>query len=236
MFESVRMIAIDADDTLWENEIYFMRSEEAFIKLMAPFASRDEVVSILSKKEIGNLNIYGYGIKSFILSMMEAALELSSGKLDSEIVATILDLGKTQLNQPPKIIDGVLEALTRLSDRYPLILATKGDPLDQEWKLKRAELDRFFVAVEVMNHKSESEYLRMLSTYDLKSENFLMIGNSLKSDVMPVVKIGGMAIFVPHMNTWSHEHVDLDTISGYLEADTLSNAVDMILNAATCRV
>jgi putative hydrolase of the HAD superfamily len=204
----IKVIAFDADDTLWVNEPYFRASEEKFCALMGEYMSEHDLERELLKVEIANLGLYGYGIKGFILSMMEAALNVSGGTIGAHGIAQILDLGRQMLNQPIELLEGVEEVLTALKDNYRLVVATKGDLLDQERKLKKSGLIDYFHHVEVMSEKDEPNYRKLLKHLDIQPEEFLMIGNSLKSDVLPVLNIGGHAIHVPFHITWAHEQIE----------------------------
>ncbi len=205
---NIKVIAFDADDTLWVNEPYFRESEQKFCALMAEYASERDLERELLKVEIANLGLYGYGIKGFILSMMEAALQISGGTINAQCVAQILALGREMLNRPIELLDGVEEVLAVLKPKYRLVVATKGDLLDQERKLRKSGLTDYFHHVEVMSEKDEPNYLKLLKHLDIQPEEFLMIGNSLKSDVLPVLNIGGHAIHVPFHITWAHEQIE----------------------------
>ena len=205
---NIKVIAFDADDTLWVNEPYFRASEEKFCALMGEYMSERDLERELLKIEIANLGLYGYGIKGFILSMMEAALKISGGTINAQGVEQILELGKQMLNQPIELLDGVEEVLAALKSNYRLVVATKGDLLDQERKLKKSGLIDYFHHVEIMSEKDETNYLKLLKHLDIQPDEFLMIGNSLKSDVLPVLNIGGHAIHVPFHITWAHEQIE----------------------------
>jgi len=204
----IAVIAFDADDTLWVNEPYFQETEEKFCELLAPYLSRHTLSQELFKTEIANLKLYGYGIKGYILSMIEAALHISNNTISNETIAKIIEYGKELLEKPIELIDGVEETLEALTGKYKLVVATKGDLLDQRRKLHNSGLGRFFHHIEVMSDKQEKDYSDLVSRLDIKSSQFLMIGNSLKSDVLPVLGIGGHAIHIPFHTTWAHERVD----------------------------
>ena len=203
----IKIIAFDADDTLWVNEPYFQETEKKFCNLMEDFLPHHELSQELLKIEIANLSLYGYGIKGYILSMLEAALKISNNSLPIDAINNILDFGKELLNQPIVLLDDVKEVLHALKGRFRLVVATKGDLLDQERKLKKSGLSHFFHHIEIMSEKGESDYRKLLRHLDIQPEEFLMIGNSLKSDILPVINIGGHAIHVPYHTTWAHEHV-----------------------------
>lgn len=206
---SIKVIAFDADDTLWINEPYFRETEEEFCRLMEAYIPQHTVARELLRTEIKNLPLYGYGIKGFMLSMIETALTVSSNTIDITAVEKIIDYGKALLARPIEVLDGVEDVLGTLKDRYRLVVATKGDLLDQERKLKNSGIDHFFHHIEIMSDKQEADYMKLIRHLDVKPEEFLMIGNSLKSDVLPVLNLGGHAVHIPFHTTWEHEHVDV---------------------------
>ncbi|PAW94337.1 HAD family hydrolase [Mucilaginibacter sp. MD40] len=205
---NIKVIAFDADDTLWVNEPYFRASEEKFCALLSEYASQHELERELFKTEIENLALYGYGIKGFVLSMIETALKVSCNTVTSAIVEQITELGKQMLNQPIELLEGVEQVLQTLKDKYRLVVATKGDLLDQERKLKRSGLSSYFHHIEIMSEKDDANYLKLLKHLDVKADEFLMIGNSLKSDILPVLNIGGHGVHVPYHITWAHEQIE----------------------------
>lgn len=205
---NIKVIAFDADDTLWVNEPYFRASEEKFCTLLSEYVSQHELERELFKTEIENLALYGYGIKGFVLSMIETALKVSGNTVTSAIVEQITELGKQMLNQPIELLDGVEQVLQTLKDKYRLVVATKGDLLDQERKLKRSGLSNYFHHIEIMSEKDDANYLKFLKHLDIKAEEFLMVGNSLKSDILPVLNIGGYGVHVPYHITWAHEQIE----------------------------
>jgi putative hydrolase of the HAD superfamily len=205
---NIKVIAFDADDTLWVNEPYFRQTEEAFCNLLGEYASLHELERELLKMEIQNLALYGYGVKGFVLSMVETALLVSNNTISANMVEQILDLGKQMLNQPIELLDGVEEVLETLKGKYRLVVATKGDLLDQERKLKKSNLTGYFHHVEVMSEKDDANYLKLIKHLDIQPDELLMIGNSLKSDIVPVLNVGGHAIHVPYHITWAHEQIE----------------------------
>ncbi|GAB1309755.1 HAD family hydrolase [Urechidicola sp. KH5] len=207
MYEKIKVIAFDADDTLWVNEPYFRDAEHAFAKLLGKYETENKINQELFKKEMDNLELYGYGVKGFMLSMIESAIELSNGKIENEQLVDILNIGKVMLQKPIELLDGVEEVLKTLSLKYKLILATKGDLLDQERKLEKSGLDKYFDHIEVLSEKKVPNYVKLISFLDATPDEFLMIGNSLKSDVLPLIEIGAHAIHVPYHTTWAHEEI-----------------------------
>ncbi|MCH3882912.1 MULTISPECIES: HAD family hydrolase [Tenacibaculum] len=207
MYKDIKVIAFDADDTLWVNETYFRDAEHEFAKLLSKYETENKIDQELFKKEIENLSIYGYGVKGFVLSMIECALELSNYKINQTTIDKILKIGKDMLEKPIELLDGVEEVLQKLQGKYKLIVATKGDLLDQERKLEKSNLLKYFHHIEVMSDKKEADYVKLIKHLDIDSSELLMIGNSLKSDVLPLVKVGASAIHVPFHTTWAHEEV-----------------------------
>lgn len=207
MFKGIKVIGFDADDTLWVNETYFREAEAAFGNLLAPYETLNTIDQELFKIEIANLSMYGYGIKSFVLSMIETAVKLSNYGVDAGTVEKILELGKEMLSKPVELLPGVEKVLQELSPKYRLILLTKGDLLDQQRKLEKSNLFKYFHHIEVMTEKEEVDYSRVLNHLDIKPSEFLMVGNSLKSDIVPLINLKSNAIHVPFHTTWIHEQV-----------------------------
>jgi len=203
----IKAIAFDADDTLWVNEPFFRDTEQEFLKLISDYTDKDKTFDKLYATEVNNISKYGYGIKGFILSMIETALEVTNNQIPGEAINKIINLGKEMINKPVDLIDGIESVLKQLQGQYTLIIATKGDLLDQERKLKKSALEKYFHHIEVMSDKTEINYQRLLKNLGIEAKNFLMVGNSVKSDIMPVINIGGQAIHVPFYTTWSHEEI-----------------------------
>jgi putative hydrolase of the HAD superfamily len=204
----LKVIAFDADDTLWVNEPYFQEVEKKFCEMMEDYHPQHTISRELLKIEIANLSLYGYGVKGYILSMIEAALHISGKTLSIEAIQKILEFGKEMLEKPIELLDGVEEVLQQLQGKYRLVVATKGDLLDQERKLKKSGLEKYFHHIEIMSDKQESDYQKLIRHLDIAPEEFMMIGNSLKSDVLPVLKLGGIGVHVPYHTTWAHETVE----------------------------
>lgn len=205
---NIKVIAFDADDTLWINEPYFQETENKFCALLEDYLPRHTLAKELFKTEIQNLPLYGYGIKGFMLSMIETAMRISNNTLNIEVLQKAIEFGKELLEKPIEILEGVEEVLKTLKGKYRLVVATKGDLLDQERKLKKSGLEHYFHHIEIMSDKQENDYLKLIRRLDIQPADFLMIGNSLKSDVMPVLSIGGHAVHIPYHTTWAHEHVE----------------------------
>jgi putative hydrolase of the HAD superfamily len=206
-YQDIKVIGFDADDTLWVNETYFREAEEEFCNLMAEYETPNKTDQELFKMEMKNLPLYGYGVKAFALSMVEMALEISNHNVSQKTIHDILNIGKNMLEKPVELLDGVEEVLKHLSKKYRLILATKGDLLDQERKLEKSGLTEYFHHIEVMSDKQDVNYSKLLNHLDIKPSEFLMIGNSLKSDILPLVHLKAHAIHVPFHTTWAHEQV-----------------------------
>jgi len=205
---NIKVIAFDADDTLFVNEPYFQETEEKFCGLMNDYLSKQGISQELFKVEIDNLPLYGYGIKGYILSMIEAAMKISEKTISIQVVDKILEYGKELLQRPIELLDGVEETLQALHGKYKLVVATKGDLLDQRRKLHNSGLGHYFHHIEVMSDKQEKDYRDLLGRLEIQPEEFFMIGNSLKSDVLPVLGIGGHAVHIPFHTTWAHEKID----------------------------
>ncbi|NCT95569.1 MAG: HAD family hydrolase [Chitinophagaceae bacterium] len=203
------VIAFDADDTLWVNEPYFRETEDRFCALLEGYLPQHTVARELLQVEIRNINLYGYGVKGFMLSMVETALQVSEKTVPIDVIEKILDLGKELLQKPIELLDGVEEVLAALRPHYKLVVATKGDLLDQERKLRKSGLEHYFHHIEIMSDKKEADYEKLFKHLDIAPEAFMMIGNSLKSDVLPVLELGGHGVHVPYHITWEHETVDV---------------------------
>ena len=204
---TLKVIAFDADDTLFVNEPYFQETEEKFCALLSDYLSSQGLSQELFRVEIANLDLYGYGIKGYILSMIEAAMNISNKTISIEIIEKIIEYGKELLQKPIELLDGVEETLEALKGHYKLIVATKGDLKDQQSKLHRSGLGHYFHHIEVMADKQELNYEKLLKRLEINADEFFMIGNSLKSDVLPVLGIGGYAVHIPFHTTWEHEKI-----------------------------
>ena len=204
---NLKVIAFDADDTLFVNEPYFQETEHKFCELMSDYLSQQGLSQELFRVEIQNLDLYGYGIKGYILSMIEAAMKISNNTISIETIAKIIEYGKELLQKPIELLDGVEETLSQLHGKYKLVVATKGDLLDQRRKLHNSGLGHYFHHIEVMSDKKGKDYQDLLKRLEINVEEFFMIGNSLKSDVLPVLEIGGHAVHIPFHTTWEHEKV-----------------------------
>lgn len=206
--KNIKVIAFDAGDTLFVNETYFAETEEKFCSLMSDYLSHQGISKELFKIEIDNLKVYGYGIKGYILSMIEAAMKISNNTISIEAIERIIQYGKELTEKPIVLLEGVEETLQALHGRYKLVVATKGDLLDQRRKLHNSGLGKYFHHIEVMSDKQEIDYSDLIKRLEIQPEEFFMIGNSLKSDVLPVLSIGGHAVHIPFHTTWEHEKIN----------------------------
>ncbi|MCL5244842.1 HAD family hydrolase [Cellulophaga sp. 20_2_10] len=229
-YKNIKVIGFDADDTLWVNETYFREAEERFAELLEGYETKNKIDQELFKMEMQNLGRYGYGIKAFVLSMVESALELSNNKVSNSVIAKILDIGKEMIAQPVELLPGVESVLQKLQSKYRLIVLTKGDLLDQEQKLEKSGLQKYFHHVEVLSDKKESNYKNLLDHLQIKTSEFIMLGNSLKSDVLPIVKLGAQAVHIPFHTTWVHETVskEEEESNTYLTLDKIEDILDYL--------
>lgn len=207
---SLKVIAFDADDTLWVNEPYFQEVEARFCALLEDFMPHHSVSKELLRIEIANLELYGFGVKSFMLSMVQAALEIMHPNAANHVIEKVIALGKEMLDKPIELLPNVREVLESLQGKYKLVVATKGDLLDQERKLRKSGLETYFHHIEIMSDKQVKDYQSLMKQLDLQPNEFMMIGNSLKSDVYPVLEIGGFGVHVPYHTTWAHEIMDIE--------------------------
>ncbi|WP_292894384.1 HAD family hydrolase [Nitratireductor sp.] len=201
-------IGFDADDTLWHNERFYRLTETRFVEFLADFAEAGHLTERLLQAEKRNLGKYGFGIKGFTLSMIETAIEVTDGQVPAATIRDILDAGREMLDHPVETLPYAREALETLAGRHRLVLITKGDLFDQERKLAASGLGDYFDAVEIVSDKSQATYQRIFATHGDGPEHAAMIGNSLKSDVIPAIEAGAWGVFVPHDLTWAHEHAD----------------------------
>lgn len=227
-----KIIGFDADDTLWVNEPFYRDAEFQFATILKDYIPKEEAIKELFETEMNNLELYGYGAKGFILSLIETSMRISNFKIPTKKIQAIIDIGKELLNKPIQLLDGVKNTLIELSQKNTLVVATKGDLLDQERKLRKSGLSYLFHHIEVMSDKKEDNYLKLLQNLGIKPEEFLMIGNSLKSDILPVLNIGGSAIHVPFYTTWIHEEVKNEELEklNYKTVNSLSEILKIIDN------
>lgn len=226
--EKIRIIAFDADDTLWHHEIYFYNAIEDFCHFF-PFIDKDRIKKELLKTVKNNISLYGYGIKSFTLSMLETYINFSSNSIEIKVTNKIINIGKSMIKKPIDLIEGVEHTIKVLSDKYCLMVITKGDLLDQERKIKNSKIFGFFKNFIVVSEKNEQTYLNVLEKNKIEINEFLMVGNSIKSDILPVLNIGAKAIHIPYKITWEHEDIKLDKIpKNYLKIDSILSLLPML--------
>jgi putative hydrolase of the HAD superfamily len=230
MKKDFKVIGFDADDTMWVNEPYYRETETVFYGLLSEYIDAEECAKELYQVEMKNLSLYGYGAKGFMLSMIETALKVSNHELPASAIERILELGYDLLNKPVVLIDGIQEVLSELNDKgFRLIMATKGDLLDQQRKLAKSKLEPYFHHIEVMSDKKESDYRKLISHLDIEPDEFLMIGNSMRSDILPVLAIGGHAIHIPFHTTWVHEEAAGDhELKNYHKVDNVSEVIELL--------
>ena len=209
------LVAFDADDTLWHNEGFYTTAKEQLREILGKYHPPTYVEDQLDDIEIRNLAIYGYGIKSFLLSMIETAAVISPGQVSGQEIQEILAIGKEMLKSNVPLMDGVEVILATLIRDYSLMLITKGDLFEQERKVKRSGLSKYFSFIEVVGEKTPAAYRVLLEKYAVDPARFVMVGNSLKSDILPVLEIGGQAVYIPYHNTWAHENDIGDALDGY---------------------
>ncbi|MDH3734893.1 MAG: HAD family hydrolase [Gemmatimonadota bacterium] len=226
----LKLVAFDADDTLWHNERLFLDVQARFLELVGRHTDSDIIEQRLQETEIANLGHYGYGVKSFTLSMIESAVDLTGGRITGDEIAEILHLGREMLLAPVDLLDGAREVVDGLSRTHDLMLITKGDLLDQETKVARSGLGDFFSHVEVVSRKDRATYEAVLTAHGVRPPEFAMIGNSLRSDVLPVAEMGGHAIFIPYETTWEHEHVSAEQLGGvpFRTAETIRDVPPLL--------
>lgn len=227
----IKVIAFDADDTLWVNEPYFQETERKFCELLEDYLPQHTTAKELFKTEIQNLTLYGYGVKGFMLSMIETALRITNKTLNVDVIEKTIQYGKELLDKPIEMLDGVEDVLKSLSGHYRLVVATKGDLLDQERKLKKSGIEHYFHHTEIMSDKKESDYLKLIRHLDIEPAQFMMIGNSIKSDVLPVLAVGGHGVHVPYHTTWAHEHVEHNVEhENFKQINSISEIIPCLMN------
>jgi putative hydrolase of the HAD superfamily len=210
----ITTIAFDADDTLWHNERIFISTKERYAALLADYHDYNYIERHLDQTETKNIKHFGYGIKGFTLSMIETACELTEGRITGDKIKEIIAFAKEMIASPIEVLEGVRETIEDLAKDYRLLLITKGDLLDQEAKLARSGLGDFFDAFEIVPRKDAKIYKYVLRRHQIRPEDFVMVGNSLKSDILPVLEIGARAVFVPYETEWFHERVEASELVG----------------------
>lgn len=227
-----KLIAFDADDTLRANQPLFDEAEEELRALLRQFGTDEQINQVLIDVQAENLQLMGYGAKGFMLSMIEVAIRLTDGQIQGSQIQQIINLGKELLRFPIALIDGVEDVLQTLSAEHELMVLTKGDLFDQESKLARSGVGQYFSHVEIVSEKHEAAYRRILARHFIEPTDFLMIGNSLKSDILPVVNMGGQAIHIPYHTTWHFEKLPDDyQLGGYVQLNSIREVVDWLAKA-----
>jgi putative hydrolase of the HAD superfamily len=224
MKPEITYIAFDADDTLWDNEPFYRDLEHEFNAIMSNYMDAEESSAELYKTEVANLPLFGFGAKAYTLSIIETILRLSNNQIPASAIKRIYDKGKALSDSPLILLENVEKTLHKLSKKYKLILATKGDLLDQERKLTKSGLEKYFHHIEVMSDKQTNDYKKLFKHLDIEAREFLMIGNSMRSDIVPVIDLGGYGIHIPYHTTWAHETIaaiDLPK-ERFMEIDSIS--------------
>lgn len=226
----IKVIGFDADDTLWVNEPYYRDTENDFSKIMEKFGNKEFILKKLLDIEVANIPLYGFGTKAFMLSMVETALIVSNNNIDQTQIGEIIKLGKAQIKRENKIFPDVEKVLNELSCKYRLVVATKGDLLDQERKLKNSGLLKYFHHIEIMSDKKVENYRQLLNRLDVCPSEFLMVGNSLKSDIIPVIELKSQAIHIPFHTTWVYEEASQYKIpeSKYIKVGSIREILQII--------
>lgn len=208
----VTVVGLDGDDTLWHNETRFNFTQAELRELLRRHVPDADIGAHLAEVEMTNLGMYGYGVKAFTLSMLETAIQLTEGRIPAGDLEVILGWGKRMLMEPTELLDGVEAALRELNERFDLLLITKGDLFDQESKLARSGLADLFLGVEIVSEKNVKSYRGILTRRGIKTDEFVMVGNSLRSDIVPVLELGARAVHIPYQVTWHHEHVPEESL------------------------
>lgn len=224
------VIAFDADDTLWHNERIYTGVQAEFTRLLSSSQNTEVVKKALYQTEMRNIKSFGYGIKSFTLSMIETAVELTEGRISALDIQAIIDLGKGMLDAKVELLEYTAETIAQLSTRYRLMVITKGDLQDQQTKLARSGLGRHFQFFEVVNDKTREIYESLLKKQSIESGRFLMVGNSLRSDILPILELGGQAVYIPYQITWLHESAEVPPqgTTGFHQLDHLGQLPNLL--------
>ncbi len=217
------MIAFDADDTLWHAERLYAEAQKHFTQMLAGYQDPEQINGRFYQTEIRNIQHFGYGIKAFALSLIETAIELTDGRISGKEIQEIVDLAKNMLDSEVELLPQVGQIIPQLSSHYPLMIITKGDLLDQETKIERSGLGKYFQHIEIVSRKTPESYAKLLNQYSIEPGRFIMIGNSLTSDILPVLKLGGSAVHIPYEITWLHETAEQPPrdLAGYYALENL---------------
>ena len=229
----VKAVAFDADDTLWVNEPFFDRAKADIAEMMVAYAPAEDFTKIMEQTQSRNIGAFGYGVKSFVISMIEAANIVAPGRIKSSEIERIIEIGRSMLTSPVEPIAGVEEVLRTLGRDYELLMITKGDVAEQQRKISLSGMSVYFDHIEILAEKDEAAYERILHKHSIRHEEFLMVGNSVKSDILPVVGIGGSAVHIPFHTTWVHEMVCEDDLCGreYVEISKAGELLPLLIGA-----
>ncbi len=228
--QSFDIIAFDADDTLWQNERLYARAQANLRSLLVRYVDEQRITASLYQTEMRNLQHFGYGIKAFALSMIETAIQLTDGRIAASDIQRIIDSAREMIVADLELLEHVPEALRALAKSHALMLITKGDLLDQERKIERSKLGDYFRFVEIVSDKSGDTYRSILEKHGSRAAQFLMVGNSLRSDILPVLELGGTAVYIPHELTWAHESGDMPAPgrAGFYQLEHIGQLPDLI--------
>lgn len=226
---NIKAIAFDADDTLWRNEEIFIHAQDEFIRMLMPYHDESYIRSHLNTVQIENLENFGYGIKGFTLSMIETAITLTEGRVTGTEIHEIIQLSKCMLSSPVELLPNVEGVLSSLKGHFQLFVITKGDLLDQESKLARSGVADYFDVIEIVSDKNANAYEQILQRHNVSASNFLMVGNSMKSDILPVLDVGAQALHVPYHSTWTHEEVTEDVLLNYPQLESLNDISELVV-------
>lgn len=226
----IKLIAFDADDTLWHTEHLYTHVQQRVREILLPYHPEAGMEERLHHIEIDNLRYYGYGIKGFILSLIESAIEISQGRISGKELQEIITLAKAMLESEIRFMDSAVETVRVLKERYPLMLITKGDLFEQDAKIARSGIRDLFRYVEIVSDKNIDGYAQLLGRLGIEPQNFLMTGNSMRSDILPVIELGGFAVYIPYAEGWIHEHAEppQNTQGRYFEITSLSELPDLV--------
>lgn len=205
---TIDIVAFDADDTLWHNEPLFTETKSKFERLLRKYHSGAWIARRLDETEMRNIEHFGYGIKGFTLSMIETAIELTEGRITASEIGEIMGFAREMMAHPVELLEGAREAVARMAESFELMIVTKGDLFDQESKIARSGLGDYFNRIEIVSEKNRQAYETIMHKHSIEPPRFLMVGNSIKSDILPVIAAGGRAVYVPYPTTWIHEMAD----------------------------
>ncbi|QIK80472.1 HAD family hydrolase [Lysobacter sp. HDW10] len=221
----IALIGFDADDTLWKSEDYFREAEATFLEIVGRYEDVSASAQALYAIQSRNIALFGYGVKGMVLSMIEAAVEFTNARISAKDIHRIVEIGKAMLDHPVELLPGISDAVRQVAESYPLVLITKGDLFHQERKVAVSGLTEVFQRIEIVSEKNEASYERLFKEFAVDPAEFLMVGNSLRSDIAPVIELGGMGIHVPYHVTWVHEHAEIS--AGIERFRTAHSAADI---------